>query len=185
MPDSHRELCETWTTMHEYVLARTNEAFKRTADVDLLGDHRDELTPVVADQMERGLTADAMSRFETTVVRSDVFDTIQAVLEDHDLLVTPTLAVPPTENTTTLDGQAVGPSEVDGEPVDPLLGWCLTYPINFTGNPAASVPAGFTPEGLPVGLQIVGRRFDEEAVIAASAALERERPWQDAYERIP
>jgi amidase/aspartyl-tRNA(Asn)/glutamyl-tRNA(Gln) amidotransferase subunit A len=184
MPYTHEELCETWMTMHDYILAKTNETFARTEGLNLLGDHKEELTPVVARQMERGLAADAMSRFETSVVRSGVFDAIQAVFDDHDLLVTPTLAVPPTENTTTLDGQAVGPSEVAGETVDPLLGWCLTYPINFTGHPAASVPAGFTSDGLPVGLQIIGPRFDEAAVLAASAAFERERPWESAYQRI-
>jgi amidase/aspartyl-tRNA(Asn)/glutamyl-tRNA(Gln) amidotransferase subunit A len=88
--------------------------------------------------------------------------------------------VPPFDNAT--DGNTVGPSEVNGEEVDPLLGWCLTYPINFTGHPAASVPAGFTDDGLPVGLQIVGRRFADEAVLAASAAFERVRPWHDSYD---
>jgi Asp-tRNA(Asn)/Glu-tRNA(Gln) amidotransferase A subunit family amidase len=61
------------------------------------------------------------------------------------------------------------------------LGWCLTYPINFTGHPAASVPAGFIDEGLPVGMQIIGRRYADDVVLAASAAFERIRPWHDSY----
>jgi len=72
---------------------------------------------------------------------------------------------------------------VNGEEVDPLLGWCPTYPFNFTGHPAASVPAGFTYERLPIGMQIVGRRFADEMVLAASAAFERLRPWHDSYPR--
>lgn len=181
IPYSHHELCETWMRMHERLLAKTNEAVKRTSNVDLLGDHREELTPVVADQMEAGYETDTAAAFEWSVVRTAVFDAIQSILADHDLLVTPTLAVPPVDNDVTMDGQVVGPSEVDGQTVDPLLGWCLTYPINFTGHPAASIPAGFTDEGLPVGLQIVGRRFDDETVLAASAAFERVRPWEAAY----
>jgi amidase/aspartyl-tRNA(Asn)/glutamyl-tRNA(Gln) amidotransferase subunit A len=112
-----------------------------------------------------------------------VYDALQDVftVEEYDLLVTPTLAVPPVENDEGGTGQTVGPAEVDGEPVDPLIGWCLTYPINFTGHPAASIPAGFTDDGLPVGLQLVGDRFDDETVFAASGAFERVRPWHDAY----
>jgi aspartyl-tRNA(Asn)/glutamyl-tRNA(Gln) amidotransferase subunit A len=53
----------------------------------------------------------------------------------------------------------------------------FSYPFNWSGSPAASVPCGFTPEGLPVGLQIVGKRFDDLGVLQASAAFEAARPW--------
>jgi amidase/aspartyl-tRNA(Asn)/glutamyl-tRNA(Gln) amidotransferase subunit A len=70
---------------------------------------------------------------------------------------------------------------VNGQAIDPLLGWCLTYPFNFTGHPAASLPAGLSPERLPVGLQLVARRFADDVLLAASAAFERVRPWHDLY----
>jgi aspartyl-tRNA(Asn)/glutamyl-tRNA(Gln) amidotransferase subunit A len=53
----------------------------------------------------------------------------------------------------------------------------FSYPFNWSGSPAASLPCGFTPAGLPVGLQIVGRRFDDLRVLQASAAFEEARPW--------
>ncbi|PYX61496.1 MAG: hypothetical protein DMG73_03375 [Acidobacteria bacterium] len=53
----------------------------------------------------------------------------------------------------------------------------LTYPFNLTGLPAATVPCGFTSEGLPVGLQIVGPRFSDASVLRASAAFEQAKPW--------
>ncbi|MEM8744745.1 MAG: amidase family protein, partial [Pseudomonadota bacterium] len=54
-----------------------------------------------------------------------------------------------------------------------------TYPFNMTGTPAATVPAGFTKDGLPVGLQIVAGALNEADVFAASAAIEEARPWAD------
>src|SRR5947209_4522125 len=70
-------------------------------------------------------------------------------------------------------------TEIAGRPVS-FYGWIpFTYPFNLTGQPAASVPAGFTKSGLPVGLQIVGRRLDDATVLRASAAFERARPWAD------
>ncbi len=114
-------------------------------------------------------------------VRSQVYDAFQSVFANYDLIVTPTLAAMPVKNRD--DGNTVGPSAVNGEAVDPLIGWCLTYPVNFTGHPAASIPAGLI-DGLPVGMQIIGRRYADTDVFAASAAFERLRPWAETY-RIP
>ena len=62
-------------------------------------------------------------------------------------------------------------------PLDPFF----TYPFNQTGQPAASVPVGFTDDGLPIGLQIVGRRFAEKTVLRASTCFEAVRPWADRW----
>jgi aspartyl-tRNA(Asn)/glutamyl-tRNA(Gln) amidotransferase subunit A len=98
---------------------------------------------------------------------------VHAFLARFDLLLTPTLAVTP----FAADGPP--PREIDGERVS-VLGWMpFTYPFNMTGQPAASVPAGFTSADLPVGLQIVGRRNADRTVLAASAAYETACPWTD------
>jgi amidase/aspartyl-tRNA(Asn)/glutamyl-tRNA(Gln) amidotransferase subunit A len=80
------------------------------------------------------------------------------------------------------DGNTVGPSSINGEEIDPLIGWCLTYFVNFTGHPAASIPAGLSQDGLPVGMQIIGRRYADADVLAASATFERLRPWHNSYQ---
>jgi aspartyl-tRNA(Asn)/glutamyl-tRNA(Gln) amidotransferase subunit A len=95
----------------------------------------------------------------------------RAFFEKYDLLLTPTIACPPFP--VGLDN----PTEIAGRPVGAYAWIPFTYPFNLTGQPAASVPAGFTASGLPVGLQIVGRRFADTAVLKASAAFERLRPW--------
>ena len=80
------------------------------------------------------------------------------------------------------NGNTIGPTQINGEAVDPLIGWCLTYFINFTGHPAASIPASLSTSGLPIGMQIIGRRYADSEVLAASAEFERLRPWQDIYQ---
>ena len=80
-----------------------------------------------------------------------------------------------------IDGNTMGPTHIDGVAVDPLIGWCLTYVFNFTGNPAASIPAGLIDGRLPVGMQVVGRPQDDLGVLRASAVYERIRPWDAMY----
>lgn len=90
---------------------------------------------------------------------------------DFDLLLTPTLA-------TTAFPIGQRPKVVEGKEVHPFWGFTpFTFPFNMSGNTAASVPCGFNRKGLPIGLQIVGRKGAEAAVLAASAAFERARPW--------
>ena len=177
---SQEELCDCWMRQSAVRSAQTADAFKEQG-IDLLGAHRDEISPEFAASLELGHTQSALEYRGDDVIRTEVLDALQDVFDDYDLLVCPTLAALPVENAT--DGNTLGPSEIAGRRVDPLLGWCLTYPINFTGHPAASIPAGLSTDGLPIGLQVVGRRFADETVIAASAAFEQARPWADTYHR--
>lgn len=95
----------------------------------------------------------------------------QKLFAKYDLLLTPTIACPPFR--VNLDN----PPEIAGTPVT-VYGWTpFTWPFNLTGQPAASVPCGFTGDGLPVGLQIVGRLWDDAGVLRAAAAFERLHPW--------
>ena len=109
-----------------------------------------------------------------------MYDAIQGTLNKYDLLITPTLACLPVENAS--DGNTMGPTAINGVQVDPLIGWCLTYFVNFSGHPAASIPAGLAEGNLPVGMQIIGRRYADADVLAASAIFERLRPWHESYQ---
>jgi len=177
---SQQELADLWIREIGMLYHSAVEGFKDEG-INLLGEHRDDLSPEFAEMLEdtRDLSVIEYKRDEH--VRTEVYDAIQDVFVEYDLLVTPTLAVPPVENENDPETQTIGPTEVNGEPIDPLIGWCLTYPINFTGHPAASIPAGLTEGGLPIGLQLVGDRFADTDVLAASGAFERVRPWHDIY----
>jgi aspartyl-tRNA(Asn)/glutamyl-tRNA(Gln) amidotransferase subunit A len=93
----------------------------------------------------------------------------------YELLLTPVLAVPP------FPIGMYGQGEINGKRVGPIAWMPFTYPFNVTGQPAAAVPCGFTEDGLPIGLQIVGRKYREDTVLKVSAAFERVRPWADKY----
>ena len=172
-----RALSDLWCRLCMPNHVTTIEALKSDG-YDLLSDDR-ELPPQYRSWLEYGYRQTARELAQDAAMRTEVYDAMQGVFEKYDLLVGPTLTCLPVENAT--DGNTIGPTEVDGVPVDPLIGWCPPYLQNFTGHPAASVPAGLA-GGLPVGMQVVGRRYADLHVLAASAAFERACPW--SYDRI-
>ena len=108
--------------------------------------------------------------------REELWDKMHRLFAKYDLLLTPTSPVPAFD---AGEGRIAGPDQINGRLVRRLSWLGFTLPFNFTGQPAASVPCGFTKEGLPVGLQIIGRRFADQTVLNASAAFEEARPWRD------
>ena len=174
-----RELSDLWCRLIMPLNIEGLEGLK-SQGIDLLGEHRDDFPPEYLRWIDEGYQLSALDVMRDQRMRTHVYDRIQQVMRNHDILVTPTLAAPPVDNAD--DGNTVGPRTVDGVEVDPLIGWCLTYFLNYTGHPAASVPAGLL-DGLPVGMQVIGRRYADEDVLAASAAFERLRPWREHYAR--
>jgi amidase/aspartyl-tRNA(Asn)/glutamyl-tRNA(Gln) amidotransferase subunit A len=175
---SSRELSELWCRL---IMPQTRRALlgMKAQGVDLLGEHRGDLPPQLLSWLESTASMTVNDFYGDQEVRTEIYDAIQGVLERYELLVSPTLSCLPVDNAT--DGNTVGPSEVNGEAVDPLIGWCMAYFINFTGNPAASVPAGLAEGRFPVGMQLIGRRWADADVLTASAAFERLRPWRETY----
>jgi aspartyl-tRNA(Asn)/glutamyl-tRNA(Gln) amidotransferase subunit A len=76
---------------------------------------------------------------------------------------------------------APAPQAIAGQPIS-RRGWIpFTYPFNLTGQPAISIPCGWTADGLPVGLQLVGRRLEDGLVLRAAAGFEAAAPWADKH----
>lgn len=96
-----------------------------------------------------------------------------AVFDTHDLLLTPTLAHRPPE-VGVLDRAGTVRASVLAMP---MIAYTALW--NVTGNPAASVPAGFGSDGLPLAVQLVGRPHDEPTIVTVAAQLEQARPWAD------
>ncbi len=138
---------------------------------DKMEEWRGQINPGLVRFIERNKEKLATEYGEARLELGEYWNGIRPFFEQYDLLLTPTVAVPPFEL------GKFGVREIAGVKVSPL-GWMpFAYPFNITGQPAASVPCGWTDDGLPVGLQIVGRRFDDITVLRAAAAFEQALPW--------
>jgi len=129
------------------------------------------MDPGLVQATRNGLQYSAAELVAAQMRRNAHYDQVRRMFETYDLLLTPTLAVLPFEV-----GLIRPPDRGDDD-----LTWAtwtpFTYPFNLAPNPAATVPAGFSEDGLPVGLQIVGRRLEDLTVLRAAAAFEQVRPW--------
>ena len=137
-----------------------------------LDEIKDKLHPFLMARVAPIQSLTAFDYLRAVFARQELSAKVGKFFETYDLLLTPTLSVPAWQ-VGLPTGYVV---EVDGKPVS-RMGWHLSFPFNLTGQPAASIPAGWTEDGLPVGLQIVGRYYDEATVFRAAAAFERANPW--------
>jgi amidase len=140
-----------------------------TSMAPLLDKHRDHLKPEVVWNIEKGLalSVDEVARANRT--RARIVQRMARLFEKVDLLATPATCVPP----FPLEQRYV--EEVEGQTLATYVDWlAITFAITVTGCPALSLPAGLTPDGLPVGLQLVGRPGGEAALLSHAAALEAE-----------
>jgi aspartyl-tRNA(Asn)/glutamyl-tRNA(Gln) amidotransferase subunit A len=124
----------------------------------------------------RSLTAFDYAR--AGFARAALWDTVRRFFERYDLLLTPSLAVAAFPVGMNM------PEQIAGQPATGLRWSPFTYPFNMTGQPAISVPCGWTANGLPVGLHIIGRRFADALVLRAAAAFEALQPWADRWPEL-
>jgi Asp-tRNA(Asn)/Glu-tRNA(Gln) amidotransferase A subunit family amidase len=141
----------------------------------LLAAHEAELTEGTAEIIRAGASITATEYLDAQHERSLYTRAWSEFFADHDLLLLPTMQL------TALPVGVLSPTHIDGEPIDPFFDdWCtFCLPANLTGQPAASVPIGADAGGLPIGLQIIGRRWEDATVLAAAAAVEQVLPWAD------
>ena len=133
-----------------------------------LREHPDAFKDVLTGEIEEGLrlTGPDVARAETA--HGVLWRRFQAFLDKYEYFILPTTQVPP------FDVNIPYPTEIAGVKFDSYIDWMKScWYISATGNPAASVPAGFTPEGLPVGIQIVGRNKEDFAVLQMAHAFEQ------------
>jgi amidase/aspartyl-tRNA(Asn)/glutamyl-tRNA(Gln) amidotransferase subunit A len=162
-------------TMTDAVEGLVTQGLVRGAAIDAFAPSLLELVDEARSTTTDGWRADG-------VLRTGVLDELERLLAVHDVVLGPVACVAGVENQP--GGATLGPSSVAGTAVDPTFGWSATWLCNLTGHPAASVPVDRTPDGLPLAVQIIGRRHADHVVLAAAAALERQRPWHHWYAEV-
>jgi len=157
--DSHEMIRVTWAA-HE---------------AGIYGEHlpkwRDKMDPGLVACIEDGYRCTMEQYIQIRNRKLAYWDSVRPLFEKYDLLISPSLSV------AAFPVNRLNPEHWPQHVWDWIPWASFSYPFNFTGQPASSVPCGFTPSGLPVGLQIVGRLRDDLTVLQASAAFEKARPW--------
>ncbi len=166
-PQSLNAGMESWSTI---ILA---EAFQVHAD--RVRDHHDDLSPDVAARLLLGRDITIAAYCDAVRQRNTFLSDMAGVMESYDFLIAPTAVIPAVAIET-------GDFESDTGPISGsrMLGK-LTRLANQTGQPAISVPCGFTPDGLPVGLQMIGRWFGDSDLVQAAAAFQLATDWHSRH----
>ncbi|MGY0693385.1 amidase [Virgibacillus sp. FSP13] len=155
-------------TLHEFLGFFKNMWYAAAAagGREILEKTPDLVTPSYQTMIERGYAVTTSEYIQYQSKRTTVWNVLQRYFKDYDLIMSPTLAIP------AFDYQLLGPETIQGKQIEADSDWMMTHIYNMTGLPAASIPAGLTKDGLPVGMQIAGNRFADGLVLKASRGYE-------------
>lgn len=136
---------------------------------------REKMDPTLQEAIAESETLDLTALQKAPMQRTALFHQTEALFADADLLLTPCVSAPPPR----IGHTARDPITINGQDAGALRASWYNYPapFNLTGHPAISIPAGFTPDGLPTGLQAVAPWYEEQRLIDLAAALEVMLPW--------
>ena len=133
----------------------------------LLEDHRDQIAPEIVWNIEKGLTATNAEILKAERVRWELYHRMASFFEHYDLLLCPTVSVPP----FPMEQRYV--ETIAGQPTETYIDWiAITFAVTMTSCPALSLPAGFSSSGLPIGLQVIGRPRGEAELLRACHRME-------------
>ncbi len=143
----------------------------------LLAEHEAEMTEGTPDIIRSGERFSAADYLDAQDRRAELARSWADFFTSFDLLLAPTMQV------TAFPTGLTAPDEVEGRPADPVFeDWVsMIYAANLTNQPSLSVPIGFSAEGLPIGMQIIARRFEDRLALRVGAAWEAISPWRQHW----
>jgi aspartyl-tRNA(Asn)/glutamyl-tRNA(Gln) amidotransferase subunit A len=170
-PDDFRNSEDLWIVV--------NGAYRLAQFGHHLAEHRARMDATLVAQLDRAAGYSAQELYRAIFQRTALFHQVQAWFDAADIVITPTLA----RDALPLDHDFFAPIEIDGEPVDTLRrAWYpYTLPFNMTGHPALSIPCGWDSDGLPLGIQLIGRIGEDGRLLHAAALFEQLRPWAQRW----
>ena len=134
----------------------------------ILQQHRNKIAPEIIGNIERGLNIKPSQIFEAERIRIELFKKILLFFETHDFLICPAASIAP----FPVDQRYV--TEIDGKPCETYIDWfSITFALTMTACPTISIPCGFTSQGLPVGIQIMGKPRGEAALLLVAKQFEQ------------
>jgi len=142
----------------------------------------DVFSPDLASIITYGIGLSALDLGKAKAIRKELYKAFDKYFREYDVLITPTTPIPAFK--VEMGERGTMFPIIKGKSLNITSWMSYTYPFNMTGLPAASIPCGWTKDGLPIGMQIIGPRYDERIVLQVSKAFEEIAPWQDKKPRF-
>ena len=171
---SIEEMVEAWLRSISVDSAVDLELMKESG-FDLIGDHAEDLPEQFIKWAKIAFDSNMIDYRKFHDIRTSILDTMLEVFSSYDIIISPVTSCMPVLNTA----DTIGP-----ENTEQLIGFCQTWLQNMTGNPAASVPAALGRNNLPIGVQVIGRRYFDEDVFAVAHTIEQFKPWYNYYKEV-
>jgi len=137
----------------------------------------EDMSPDLKQIVKAGLSFEGQDVAKAMAQRKGLYEVFHRYFKEYDILISPSTPIPAFKVEKTEFGTRF--PKVKGKALSITSWTSFTYPFNLTGLPAASIPCGWTESGLPIGMQIIGKRFDDLTVLQVSKAFEEIAPWQD------
>lgn len=176
------EYMDIWRYSLSFDSAIEFEALKREG-FDFLKDHADEVGDGFVESVNDVYSLGIHEVYDFNLARTEILDSFEDVFDYYDAIVSPVSLCLPVKNSSKR-GRTLGPTNINGVPVDPTCGFATTYLVNFIGYPAASVPAGLSRGGLPIGMHIIAPKYKDGLVLTIADKIEQLLPWRSLYPKL-